>query len=321
MQVYETGFKTELKSLASYFIVNNLNVISQELDTRIADAAPFLLTGNRGKEYLKVVREGEKVMSQGERSFKFYPHVKVEGETTIVAVDETAITVGEKESRKVEGFQLYNGKRKGVKLRSVDLVFPLRLSLLEEIADLRSDTPSQFLMRAVSEVAQHLKIDYVVADAGFLNLKVIKEMPVKTVVGGKTNLKGFKELSNVSLTEKKCEVNDRVYVAYRVLKYNDLYYYEVIYVKEKPRHFIFVTNFNGDPYKLAELYRLRWQSEEGFKVRKARIRYVRKLTNKIFLYLYYTVLDSVWNLVNYLLFNFKSTKRKPLSFNSFVRLL
>ncbi|EHP71163.1 hypothetical protein MetMK1DRAFT_00001670 [Metallosphaera yellowstonensis MK1] len=61
--------------------------------------------------------------------------------------------------------------------------------------------------------------------------------------------------------------------------------------------------------------------EEGFKVRKARIKYVRKLGNKVFLFLYYTVLDSAWNLVNHLFFNFVSPGRKPLSFDSFVRLL
>ncbi|QXJ34632.1 transposase [Saccharolobus shibatae] len=322
MQTLIQAFKTELKSLTRFFAVNVFNVISPELDPRIVDVAGSLLTGNRGKEYLKVVREGEKVLRKGERSFKFYQlFSEVEGEINVVAVDETVMTVGEKELRKVEGFQLCTGKRKAMKIRSVDLVSPLRLPLLEELADLTSDSPSQFLLRSVSEVLEHFKIDYVVADAGFLSLKVIKEMPVKTVVRGKSNLKGFKELSNLPLVMRRREVEDRVYVAYRTLKFKDLYYYEVIYVKEKPKHFTFVANFEGDPYDLAELYRLRWQIEEGFKVRKARIRYVRKLSNKIFLYLYYTVLDSAWNLVNYLLFKFKSTQRKLLSFDSFVKLL
>ncbi|AKA74623.1 ISH3-like element ISC1439A family transposase [Saccharolobus solfataricus] len=314
--------KTELKSLAINLATININVISQDLDPEIVKAAPSLLTGNRGKYYLKVVRRGEKVISKGQRTFKFYPiYREVKGEINVVAVDETGLTVGEKEQEKAEGFLLYNWKRKGVKMRSLDLVYPLRLPLLVEVADLRSDSPSQFLLRSVREVSQYMEIDYVVADAGFLNLGVIKEMPVKTIVRGKSNLKGFKELSNVPLVEKRYEVKDKVYVAYRVLKFEGLYYYDVVYVKGKPRHFMFVTNFEGDPYELAELYRLRWQVEEGFKVRKARIRYVRKLSNKIFLFLYYTVLDSAWNLVNHLLFNFKSTCKKVLSFDSFVKLL
>jgi putative transposase len=45
-------------------------------------------------------------------------------------------------------------------------------------------------------------------------------------------------------------------------------------------HFIFITNFKGDPYELAD--RLLWQIEE------ARIRYVRRLKNRVFLFLHYS---------------------------------
>lgn len=78
-------------------------------------------------------------------------------------------------------------------------------------------------------------------------------------------MKGFQQLSSLPLQESVRKVDDRTYV-YRELELDGLYYYDVVYVKEKerPRHFTFVTNFKGDPYTIAELYRLRWQIEEGF---------------------------------------------------------
>ncbi|AAK41643.1 First ORF in transposon ISC1439 [Saccharolobus solfataricus P2] len=77
--------KTELKSLAITLATNNINVISQDLDLEIVKAAPSLLTGNRGKYYLKVVRQGEKVISKGQRTFKFYPiYREVKGEINVV---------------------------------------------------------------------------------------------------------------------------------------------------------------------------------------------------------------------------------------------
>ncbi|BCU67391.1 hypothetical protein HS7_17670 [Sulfolobales archaeon HS-7] len=103
-------------------------------------------------------------------------------------------------------------------------------------------------------------MSYVVADAGFLNLEILKELPAKTVIRGKTNLKGVKELFAQPLTVRYHAVNDRTYVAYRRLDHKGLYYYDVIYVKHKgkPMHFVFVSNVDKDPYELAETYRSRW---------------------------------------------------------------
>ncbi|AAK41539.1 First ORF in transposon ISC1439 [Saccharolobus solfataricus P2] len=76
---------TELKSLAINLATININLISQDLDPEIVKAAPSLLTGNRGKYYLKVVRQGEKVISKGQRTFKFYPiYREVKGEINVV---------------------------------------------------------------------------------------------------------------------------------------------------------------------------------------------------------------------------------------------
>ena len=312
-----------LESLPKTLVNKGLKVFSQDLPQKLIDATPSLLTGNRGKDYLYITRQGEKALQKGQKTFKFYLNHKIKTETNIAAADETGLTVGgEKEQEKaMKDYKLYNWKKKGIKVRSLDLVYPLRSPLLVEIADLESDSPSQFLLRSIKEVSQHVKIDYLLADAGFLNLKALKEMPVKTVIRGKSNLKGFKNLSAVPLTVREFEAKDRVYVAYRVIELDGLYYYDVVYVKGKPRHFTFVTNFQGDPYELAELYRLRWQIEEGFKVRKARIEDVRKLRNKVFLFLYYTVLDFAWNVTNYVVFGFKTPGKKPLSFDSFVKLL
>ncbi|BCU67011.1 hypothetical protein HS7_04480 [Sulfolobales archaeon HS-7] len=108
-------------------------------------------------------------------------------------------------------------------------------------------------------------MSYVIADAGFLNLEILKELPAKTVIRGKSNLKGVKELFAQPLTVKYYAVEDRTYVAYRVVEYEGLYYYDVIYVKHKrkPMHFVLVSNIEEDLYELAETYRSRWQIEGG----------------------------------------------------------
>ncbi|BCU67646.1 hypothetical protein HS7_10830 [Sulfolobales archaeon HS-7] len=108
-------------------------------------------------------------------------------------------------------------------------------------------------------------------------------------------------------------VKDRTYVAYRRLDYKELYYYDVIYVKHKgtPMHSFFVSNIEEDPYSLAETYRSRWQIEEGFKTRKARIELIRGLCNKLFLI--YALLDTSWNLYLFLSFNFKALHASPLT--------
>lgn len=118
----------------------------------------------------------------------------------------------------------------------------MRLTLLVEIADL-NESPSQFLLQSVREVSQHIQIDYMLADAGFLSLNMLNEMPVKTIIRGKSSLKAFKELSTLPLVEKIFKVEDRIYVAYRMVEINGLYYYDVVYVKEKPRHFTFVSSW------------------------------------------------------------------------------
>jgi len=119
----------------------------------------------------------------------------------------------------------------------------VRLTLLVEIADL-NESPSQFLLQSVREVPQHIQIDYMLADAGFLSLNMWNEMPVKTIIRGKSSLKAFKELSTLPLIEKIFKVEDRIYVAYRMVEIDGLYYYyDVVYVKEKPRHFTFVSSW------------------------------------------------------------------------------
>ncbi|BCU67946.1 hypothetical protein HS7_13830 [Sulfolobales archaeon HS-7] len=109
---------------------------------------------------------------------------------------------------------------------------------------------------------------------------------------------------------KYYKVEDRSYVAYSVIEYKGLYYYDVIYVKhkEKPMQFVFVSNIKEEPYELEETYRLRWQIEEGFKTRKARIELIRSLCNK--LYLIYALLDTSWNLYLFLSFNLKAPGEK-----------
>lgn len=60
---------------------------------------------------------------------------------------------------------------------------------------------------------------------------------------GKSSLKVFKELSILPLVEKIFKVEDRVYVAYRIIKIDGLYYYDVVYVKGKP-DFYFCFEFS-----------------------------------------------------------------------------
>ncbi|BCU68600.1 hypothetical protein HS7_20370 [Sulfolobales archaeon HS-7] len=77
----------------------------------------------------------------------------------------------------------------------------------------------------------------------------------------------------------------------------------------------------GHYHELAETYRLRWQIEEEFKTRKARIELMGKYCDKFYLYLIYALLDPSWNFYLFLLFNFKASGEKPLAFYQFINLL
>ncbi|MBB5255161.1 IS4 transposase [Sulfurisphaera ohwakuensis] len=104
-----------------------------------------------------MTRQGQKAL-QEKKTFKFYSlYGKTKREPSVLAVDETGTTI--KEQEKVKNLNLYNRKRKGVKARSLDLVYPVRLTLLVEIADL-NESPSQFLLQSVKEVSQYVQIDY-----------------------------------------------------------------------------------------------------------------------------------------------------------------
>ncbi|BBL48352.1 transposase [Metallosphaera sedula] len=48
---------------------------------------------------------------------------------------------------------------------------------------------------------------------------------------------------------------------------------------------------------------------------------MRKLRNKVLLFLYYTVLDNAWNLLNHLVFWYTTPGKKFISFDSFINLL
>ncbi|AWS00489.1 transposase [Metallosphaera hakonensis] len=316
-----------LESLAQVMALEQFKLISPNPE-KLVQAAPSLLQGNRGKDYVYLTRLGEGLGSLVGKTFTFWDQCGKVGKGkfgTVLAVDESGLTVGKKGELEAlrDGVGLIPWRRKGVKARSVDLVHPVRCSLMLQFADLRGESPSLFLLHSVQEVVKHVEVDYVLADAGFLNFQVLREMPVKTMVRGKSGLKGFQQLSSLRLQESVRKVEDRTYVAYRELELDGLYYYDVVYVKDKerPRHFTFVTNFKGDPYTLAELYRLRWQIEEGFKIKKARIELVRKLRNKVFLFLYYTILDNAWNLFNRVVFGYVTPGKKFISFDSFIKLL
>ncbi|BCU67357.1 hypothetical protein HS7_07940 [Sulfolobales archaeon HS-7] len=69
---------------------------------------------------------------------------------------------------------------------------------------------------------QYVNLSYIVADVGFLNLEILKELPAKAVIRGKSYLKGVKELFTQPLTVKYHTVKDRTYVAYRRLEYEGL---------------------------------------------------------------------------------------------------
>ena len=274
--------------------------------------------GNRGKDYISLVRQGKKLGELLGRTFEFWELCEIFSEA-VLGFDETFLGVGEKEAETV-GDKLFSGK---AKVRSADLLSPVRCNVVTQFVARGDQKPSEFLEEFVNKAVQHVNLSYVVADAGFLNLEILMRLPAKTVIRGKSNLKGVKELFSQPLTVKYYTVKDRTYVAYRRLEYKGLYYYDVIYVKDKgkPTHFVFVSNVDEDPYRLAETYRLRWQIEEGFKTRKARIELIRRLRNKLYLYLIYALLDTAWNLYLFLSFNFKAPGEKPLAFDQFVYLL
>ncbi|EHP71165.1 hypothetical protein MetMK1DRAFT_00001690 [Metallosphaera yellowstonensis MK1] len=51
---------TGLESLAIQSVLEGLNIISPESQQKLAKIAPSVMTGNRGKEYLYLIRQGQK---------------------------------------------------------------------------------------------------------------------------------------------------------------------------------------------------------------------------------------------------------------------
>ncbi|BCU67872.1 hypothetical protein HS7_13090 [Sulfolobales archaeon HS-7] len=245
------------KSLANELVEEAFKKISSN-PRDVIKRSKSLLLGNRGKDYISLVRQGKKLGELLGKTFEFWELCTIfANENIVLGFDETFLRVGEKEAERV-GDKLFSGK---AKVRSADLLSPVRCNVVTQFAVKGDQKPSEFLEEFVNKAVQRDSLSYVVADAGFLNLEILKELPAKAVIRGKTNLKGVKELFAQSLTVKYYTVEDRTYVAHRKLEYKGLYYYDVIYVKHKgkPTHFVFVSNVEGDPYELAETYRLRYR--------------------------------------------------------------
>ena len=100
---------TGLESLTIQSVLEGLNVISPEIPQKLAKTAPPM-TGNRGKEYLYLIRQGQKAL-QDKRSFRFYPlYEKVKGKPSVLAADESGITIGENEQEKVNDLNCITGR-------------------------------------------------------------------------------------------------------------------------------------------------------------------------------------------------------------------
>ncbi|BBL48354.1 transposase [Metallosphaera sedula] len=87
-----------LESLAKGMALEQFKLISPEPE-ELVQAAPSLMQGNRGKHYLHLTRLGEDLGSLVGRTFTFWDQCgKVsKGELgTVLAVDESGLTVGEK---------------------------------------------------------------------------------------------------------------------------------------------------------------------------------------------------------------------------------
>ena len=75
---------TGLESLAIQSVLEGLNIISPESQQKLAKIAPSVMRGNRGKEYLHLIRQGQKAL-QDKKTFKFYQlYEKVKGKPSIL---------------------------------------------------------------------------------------------------------------------------------------------------------------------------------------------------------------------------------------------
>ncbi|AWR99350.1 hypothetical protein DFR87_06105 [Metallosphaera hakonensis JCM 8857 = DSM 7519] len=144
-------------------ILEQFKLISPEPE-KLVQAAPSLLQGNRGKDYVYLTRSGEGLGSLVGKTFTFWDQCgKVgKGKFGTVLADESGLTVGEKGELEAlrDGVGLIPW-RKGVKAGSVDLVHPVRCSLMLQFADLRGESPSLFLLHSVQEITKRVEVDYV----------------------------------------------------------------------------------------------------------------------------------------------------------------
>ncbi|WP_236752322.1 hypothetical protein [Acidianus sp. HS-5] len=90
----------------------------------------------------------------------------------MLGFDETFLRMGEKEAEGA-GDKLFSEK---AKVRSADLLSPVRSNVVTQFALRGDQKPSEFLQEFVNKAVQHINLSYVIADAGFLNLEILKRL-------------------------------------------------------------------------------------------------------------------------------------------------
>ncbi|BCU67358.1 hypothetical protein HS7_07950 [Sulfolobales archaeon HS-7] len=80
--------------------------------------------GNRGKDYISLVRQGKKLGELLGKTLEFWELSSIFSEKIVLGFDETFLRVGEKEEKGVED-ELFSGK-----VRSADPLSPVRCNVV-----------------------------------------------------------------------------------------------------------------------------------------------------------------------------------------------
>ncbi|BCU67839.1 hypothetical protein HS7_12760 [Sulfolobales archaeon HS-7] len=94
---------------------------------------------------------------------------------TALGFDGTFLRVGEMEVEIVWD-KLFSGK-----VSAADLLSPVRCDVVTQFAARGDQKLPEFLQEFINKAVQYVKLSYVVADTGFLNLELLKELPAEAV--------------------------------------------------------------------------------------------------------------------------------------------
>lgn len=164
----------------------------------------------------------------------------------------------------IEGIWVHNTKEgKALKVITVHIVVNGYRFTIFAIPVSVFDITHQLVLELIDAAKQHFKINCVLLDRGFESIDVInslKDVGMKFIMPKKRNKKTVKILEH-------CYLNGIDRTKHRIEQGNRYAEFDLVVYETKNDIVGFITNMEGKPIDIANLYKTRWGIETGYKMK------------------------------------------------------